>query len=883
MKNQNIPQVLKSVLLPKAPASIFLLLLLLILLAGCSTSKNTFVNRTYHTVTTRYNGYYNARESFREGIKRLVSQHVDNYEEVLDVFRYAGPQQAASVKSYMEVAFQKASIAIGRHSMNIRGVEYNSYIEKCYFLIGQSQFFQGEYNLAILTFEYIVRQYDSPLAYEAKVWIAKSQMFQQRYDHARQMLELVTRDIEQGKASGEAIRMYNLVWADLAMRQDNPKEAIPFVNAAISNTRKGYERTRLTFILAQLYHHTGDYASAQKTYARVLKMNPDFDVAFQARIRMAMAFDPKSGNSGDIRSELRKMLRDDKNRAYHDQIYYALAQLELRLGQQEQAVDLLLESIQVADANRLQKGLSFYSLAQIYYQRPDYLRASVYYDSTITFLPRSFKGYETISQKRAMLAELARNLRVIEREDSLQRLASMTPEQRNAVVDAIISKLRQQEQAQLEQQTANLRSGQPLVQRQAGRQQDAGWYFYNPSSIAFGRTEFASRFGNRPLEDLWRISNKQMLTPEGLAAEKEDGQQNNRADRSQFDRSIYLGNIPVTPELIQESNRRISWAYYNLGLVFRDRFQDNLNAAANLERLITRFPDFENKLQAYFLLFSIYQETGDQSRAEGYRGRILDEFPGSDLARILGDPNFLENENRRRQLAQRIYESSFTAFSQGLYQAVLDNQSRVDTLELNPELKGQFAYLKALTLARMGNQSQFREQLQEVVELYAGTSVFQPASDLLASLGSSSSPLIPEAEEKVMPVAREMDMASSRFSFKADAVHFFIMVVDVNAVDARELRRFINNFNRENYTGMDFSMSNVFLDDSRQLITLTNFSNMNLGMEYYGKIMASEGLRQFRADAMKGFLISVENYPVLYQEKNIQEYESFFQSRYLRN
>ncbi|MFO7977695.1 MAG: tetratricopeptide repeat protein, partial [Bacteroidales bacterium] len=403
------------------------------------------MNRSYHTITTRFNGYFNANESFTQGLQRLSSQHVENYEGILSIFPYGTAQQAASVNQYMDVAYQKASIAIRRHSMNIRGVEYNSYIDQSYFLIARSHFFKGDYNLAILTFEYIVRQYDTPLAYQAKVWIAKSQMFQERYNQARQMLEVVERDIQQGLAPEEAIRMYHLVAADLEMKQTNYQQAIPSLHEAINLTSNRQQRTRLTFILGQLYQEVKNYSDAQATYERILKMNPSFELAFQARIRMAMAYDPASGNSDAIHSELTRMLRDDKNKAFRDQIYYALAQMALRQGQQEEAIDLLLESTAASEENRLQKGLSFYQLAQIYYQKPDYLKASVYYDSTVTYLPQSFENFQQISTTRGMLSELAVNLRIIAVEDSLQRLAALPEQQRNEMVDQMIATMREQE------------------------------------------------------------------------------------------------------------------------------------------------------------------------------------------------------------------------------------------------------------------------------------------------------------------------------------------------------------------------------------------------------------------------------------------------------
>lgn len=858
---------------------------LVVIMGACSTQKNTFVNRSYHTITTKFNGYFNALESYRSGKQRLAEQHVENYEGILSIFKYGTPQQAAAINSYMDVAYQKSSIVIRRHSMNIRGVEYNKHIDDAWFLIARSHFFKRDFNLAILSFEYIVRQYDSPLVYESKVWVAKSQMFQERYSQAQQMLDIVARDIEQGLVGEEGRRMYNLVSADLKMRQGNYKEAIAFLRPAIELTSGRNDRTRLTFILGQIYQQIDDYSNAQATYAQVLKMNPSFNLAFQARIRMAMAYDPASGDSGAIRAELMRMLRDDKNEEYRDQIYYALGQMALRQEREEEAIDLFIESTKVSVANRLQKGLSFYQLGQIYFEKPDYLKASVNYDSTTTFLPQSFEGFEEINRKRVMLAELARNIRVIAREDSLQRLAAMSATERNAIVDEIVAQLREKERLDREAERDRMQTMQTMAQtrRQGGQQQqDAGWYFYNPSSMSFGRTEFVSRFGERPLEDLWRISNKQTMAFGFETGDEWDDEQEEGEEGSQINRSTFMRNIPTTPEMLAESNRKIAQAYYNKGLIFRDRFQDYKRSATSFETLISRFPEFDNKLYAYYFLYNLHRTMGDNARGEVFKNRILTEFPESEFSQILGDPNYLEKVEKRQNMIARLYESTYNAFGQGNYQLVIDNATSADSLELTQDMRSKFAYIKALSFSHLGNQQEFRQELQQVVDYFTGTQVHQPASDLLASLdpiGETPAP-IQQEDPGMDPNRREQ---VSVFAYNEDAVHFFVMVIDVRQVDARELRRVINDFNRDNYSEREFSMSNIFLDEKNQLITLTNFINKEAGMEYYNRFVTSEGLKDFKAEAMQAFIISVDNYPVFYQEKNVEEYSSFFKSRYFRN
>lgn len=848
---------------------------------GCSTQKNKLPNRLYHSLNAKYNGYFNARENYREGIKRLSAAHIDNYDHVLNIFRYGNEQQASSISSYMDVTYQKASIVIRKHSMNIRGVEYNPWIDESFYLIARTHFFKRDYNLAILTFEYIVRQYESDIKYQAKAWIAKSYHQQGRYDEALKFLERLTKNLSDGVLEKESSRLYYLVYADHFIRQERYAEAAPYLAQGIRLTPGKREKTRLTFILAQTYQHSGDFNNAQQTYARVLKMNPGFDLAFQARISMAMAFDP-TGSSGDnIKAELLGMLRDDRNKPYQDQIYYALAQLSMRQNREAEAIDFFLKSTEVSDANKIQKGLSFARLGEIFFSRPEYLRSSIYYDSASVFLPPQHETYQAVSERKSVLSVLSANIRIIEREDSLQRLAAMPEAARLAVVDKIIEDLREEErQAKLVEQQM-MRAASTIAQtriRGGLGAQEGGWYFYNTTAMSFGRTEFFSKFGERPLEDMWRISNKQ--TAGFDMAMEEDWEEEEETGGDIYDRNTYLRNIPGTPEQLEASNNRLANAYYNNSMVFKDRLNDFPSAVQSLETLVERFPQSGRKLFAYYYLYNLHRELGNPARANIYRDRLVAEFPESDFANILGDPDYLNKIIARQAYGKSLYEQAYQAFNMGQYQETIARAEAADSLDLPKELKSQFAYIRALANGKLGKRSDFKKELETVVAEYDGLPVHQPASALLASLSTPGALPVEFDEDDDIVVASDPAFASI-FSYNPEAVHFFVFVVQTGQIEVPRLRNLINTFNNLSFSESGLSVSSVFLDDKRQVITVTNFPDKSKGMEYYTRLMAQEDLAAFNQQAFTGFLISVENYPVFYQEKNVDDYRAFFQNYYL--
>lgn len=856
---------------------------------ACSTQKNALPNRLYHSINAKYNGYFNARENYREGLRRLSAMHVDNYDHILKIFRYGDAQQASSIAHNMDLAYQKASTVIRRHSMNIRGVEHNPWIDESFFLIARSHYFKRDFTLANLTFDYIVRTYDSGIKYESKIWMAKCHHELGQFQNALQMLERAQVNDRNGLLDRDASRLLSLVFADHYMRQELFGAAIPHLEAGIQKTRNKRDKTRLTFIQAQVYLASEQYPQAQQTFARVLKMNPSFDMAFQSRISMARAFAPGEGGGDFIRSELASMLRDDKNRAYRDQIYYALGELAQRQDREQEAIEHYLRAVEVSEGNNMQKGLSFLRLGEIYFSRPEFLKASAYYDSAMVYLPQHYEHYREVNQKKGVLTSLAGNIRVIEREDSLQRLAAMPESQREAIVDGIIAELREQEREARQREQDMMRAAQQIsmARMQQGNmgRQDGGWYFYNPTAISYGRTEFFGMFGDRPLEDLWRISNRQTADFDfAMGEESWDLDEAEEETGDAFDKQNYLRNIPLTPEQMEVSDRRIAGAYFSKAMVFKDRLMDYDQAISSFETLLNRYPETERRLLAYYYLYTLLRETGNSGRAEVYKNRLINDFPDSDYAQIIGDPNYLQNLTARQNYASGLYRQAYEDFIAGRYLEAIGKSSMADTMDIPMALKGQFSYVNALAKGRLGQDEAFREQLEKVVSDYQGTSVYQPASDLLASLGAP--PPRPVAVHAEPGETRETaapgpgESTPSMFSYNPSSVHFYVFVVESGRINANDLRNFINRFGASAFPDRNLTSSSIFLDERRQLITVTNFENSEAGMLFHEALKTADGFEDFNPAHFRHFLISVENYPVFYQEKNDAEYAAFFRSRY---
>jgi len=871
--------------------TLFLLLFAFLLINSCSTQKNTFVNRTFHSTTTKYNGYFNARESYREGLKQLDELHEDNYEDVLSIFRYGSTQQASNVAGNMETAYQKSSTAIRRHSMNIKGIEYNKWIDDSYYLIARSHYFKGDFNLAILTFQYIIRQFQTPIAYKSKVWIAKSYIKAEQYSNALKILDLTKQDIEAGLLDNETLLLYNMVFADYYLQQRNFAGAIPYLEKTTQLATRRKAKTRLNFILAQAHQETDNFAQAQQSYARVLKLSPDFQMAFQARINMAMAYDTKTGDSNFILGELNKMLRDNKNKEFRDQIYYAMAQFYMRQDMEEKAIENYNLSLEHYKDNKSQKGITFLRLADLSFNKKNYIEAARLYDSTMTYLSPEYPSYADAGQKNLLLNELSANLIRIEHQDSLQRLASMNTEERNAILDAIIAQIEEEERLEREREQERALMRQQMAR--AGRNQtqggdDGGWYFYNQSAKSFGQNEFYAKWGERELADLWRISNKRVMAVNEYGEILEDPEA--LEEGGKVTRASLMENLPTTPEKLDASNQQIADAYYNVALIFKDRLNDNQEAIEYFEALINRFPDNENKLLSAYFLYNIFDQQSNSTKADIYKNLIIREFPDTDFAKILSDPTYRSNMVEKQNRVQNLYSQAYNAYAAGNYAEVTSYYAMAiqDSLEISREDDARFNFLHALVFARTNQIDSLVKKLNFVTENFTETKVHEPATNLLAYLDNGDlinnvDAIVQEnsdSESGENTMLNELSPESMIFSFNPDAVHFYVLVVNTREVQIRQLRGEINSFNNSNYTESKLNMSTLFFDSNKQLITVTNFANAADAIKYGEQIKTDLFAKDYTESAFDGFAISVENYPVFYQDRKLDEYIEFFNYSY---
>jgi len=653
------------------------IVLLAVVVGGCSTTKNTFLRRAYHNLTSHFNVYFNGKEALKEAITDIETNHEDNFMLILPVSQLSTKEKVVNVYPQLDKAIEKATKTIQLHSIYIKGVEHVKWIDDAWMLMGKANYYKKEYASALRIFDFVRTRYSkNPIRYDAMLWMARTNNQLKNYVAAQALLDQVINHTEKDKSTKALDKDLPLAYAELYINQGSYKKAVPYLESALAQGQKKKTKLRINYILGQIYQMQNNLRKASDYYKLALKGNPSFIMSFNAKIKMAQCFELSQGNSKEIRDLLKKMLKDDKNKEHLDQIYYALAEIDLKLRNQADAITNLKMSVKKSISNNYQKAVSALKLGEIFFGRPDFINARIYYDTAMSVLPKDFPDYSDIKDRTTVLDNLVKNLLIIQNEDSLQHLAAMPDNERNKIIDKVIDELRKADEQKRKEEQIRQENQNILTQNNVGNNlnrmappSQSAWYFYNQATMQFGFNEFMRKWGNRKLEDNWLISNKQEAgftpdtnNPDNEVSDNEPEKAPNKETGNPYDRNFYIKGLPMQKEQLEQSNKRIMQAMYNAGIQFSEGLNDDDRAIEMFEKLLTRFPACPQKVNACYQLYKLYTEKNQTAKAESYKQTIISQFPESDYAKLLTDPDYYKKMQLKSDREKLFYSQTYSLF-----------------------------------------------------------------------------------------------------------------------------------------------------------------------------------------------------------------------------
>lgn len=877
---------------------------LILMIFGCSTEKNTFINRTYHGTTAHYNGYFNATELIRLSMNSYQASLKEDYYEILPIDPLPNEEQVIGLYPAIDTAIVKCTKVIQRHSMpsndkpSLKKEEHNNWIDENWMTIGIANFYRRDYDAAMKSFSFVKKFYtNDPSIYVGELWMAKTNIERNKLTDVGFNIANLDKAIANEEAGGgkeakseskskskakksskgkkeakiakvpKSIRFdFEKTKAHYALKKQNPQDAIKFLEASLEFAKKKTDKSRVHFIIAQLYESIGNRDAAKEHYGLTLKYNAPYEMHFNARLKRAFM-----GGDEKVRKELMKMLRDAKNAPYKDQIYYALADIELQKSNQPKAIEFLTLSAFYSTSNPRQKGMAYEKMGNMSFAERNYVKAQKYYDSCATVIDDSYPNAEGIRNKVVKLADLVAAVETANYEDSVQRIAQLSEEDRVKFLEKVIKQEKEEAARRKTREAERLRE---LQQNQNVFVQTGGngnkWYFNNAKTRSDGFDEFRKLWGTRENEDNWRRSDKisvmidQPVEGEDSAAVVVENVE--EVEDSMTVESL-MADIPLTDSSLKASNDRLLEALYTAGVIYKEQLNESELARKQFNAVLNRKTEGDVDLSSAFQLYKM-DEVSNVAQATEQKNYILMTYPNSDYANYLRDPDFFIKRKEREALAEQEYVTVLDRYTRGLYFPVISKAESVIENEKDNQYRSKYMLLKAMCIGQTNSdKNEMVPVLNQLIAEYPGTPEETRAKEMLEIIKNGYSKNI------------EADFSNkSPYTFNDEAIQWVIVFLDKKD-NSTMAKTKVSDFNREFFSRDKLKVSSKIYGSDQSIILIQEFENDMKAAEY---VRVYKATRKHLMDLQKAkiLVITQENMKVLFETQKLQEYETFYDEYY---
>ena len=922
---------------------ILLLTSSILLLSACSTKNNTAKSRFWQSFTARYNTYNNGSQAFIEGNIEKENGNKDNCTELIPLYPVANKQSRELGKGNYERAIEKAEKTIKLHSIKKRPEwnkgrrktekdiewlnrrEYNPFLWHAWLLLGKSQFQQGQFEEAAATFSYMSRLYQTQPAINgiARAWQAKSYTELDWLYDAEDIITKQRRDSIHYRAQKD----WDYTLANYNIRAGHYEEALPYLRKVIKHEKRRKQKAREWYLMGQIQTLLNQKQEAYQSYKHVIRLNPPYELEFNARIAQTEVM-PATDFKGKI-SKLRRMARSDNNKDYLDQVYYAIGNVYLTQRDTLHAIEAYEEGCKKATRSGIEKGVLLLKLGNVYWDKEKYADAQRCYGEAIGLLDKDRKDYKQLDERSKVLDELVPHTSAVELQDSLQRLALMSEEQRNKIIDKVIADLikkekeeqraKEEEEAEktLQQQEArngamNNRPGRANSQQPTAPSQQSGqWYFYNPQAVSQGKQTFQRQWGKRENKDHWQRVNQTVVNllpestestdsietsempemaesqgataPSDSIAGKEGEEPADSAANDPHKREYYLAQIPFTDEQKAESDNLIKDGLFHSGIIFKDKL-DNLRLSEKaLTRLTSQYADYEKNDEAWYHLFLLYSRLGRTTEANHCLAMLQSDFPSSDWTTLLSDPYFAENQRFGVHIEDSIYAATYEAFKANRHAEVKANAEISEKRFPLGQHRPKFLFIEGLSLLNDGQSKDCIERMKQVVEQYPQSEVSEMAGMIIRGVQEGKTLHGGKFDIDDVWSRRTVDMAADStrndtLTIERNANYVFMLVYQPDSVNHNQLLYEMAKYNFSNFLVRNFDIN--VEQDALGLVRMmiSGFLNYDEARQYARQLYGDKAMADM-LHPCRGVIISEKNLPLLGSTYSYRDYEIFFEEK----
>ena len=917
------------------------MLLLLCIVSACSIKKNTPTTRFYHAMTAHFNTLYNVEVAYLDGEEAQMKSHQDDYNRLLPMYISMNKTTAGVGKGNYETTITKCEKAIKLHSMKKRPTvkpnqkkddkmkaflarkEFNPYMYHAWLMMGEAQFQKGEFIEAASTYNYVIRLYQAQpdIASIAKAKLARCYVALDWAYDAEDVLNKMKRD----SIGRLGMKEMNNTTAAYMILIGQYEEAIPYLKEAIKDTKRKLKRTRLNFLLGQLYQQTGQNEEAYKAYAKVMRANPPYEMAFSARISQTEVMPPEKFNQ--MISLLKRMAKSDKNKDYLDKVYYALGNIYMGVNDTTHCIYAWEKGVKDGTKNGPDKAMLLLKLSNLYWEMEKYIDAARTYKACVGILDKEHEDYKETERRNKILTELEPHLSAVKLQDSLQALAKLPEAEYLAAIDRVIEQLKKEEKeaekkaAQNGTNTNGQRTGgannqhpqtnKPIAAATntgMNNQQQGPWYFYNPSTVKRGLEEFQRRWGQRKNEDLWRISNKASYAAAtgnddmGFSEEKGgddeslygsvESDSTLSADQAKKDslandphhREYYLKQIPFTEEQMEASNAILSDGLYNAGILEQEKLENWLLAEKTMQRVLSDFPERDGIDNIYYHLFLLYGRLGDSEKADYYKALLLEQFADTKLAALLSNPNYEMIARDGKHVEDSVYAASYAAYQAEEYKEVEKNYQFSTENFPEGQNRARMMFIRAMSQLYGGERDSFLVTLKEVVQKYPKDEVAEIANAIVKGLADGRL-LMDDRYDASSIWGRRNRQASGDSTevvpeLKDDRYGNFVFVLayPTNSLDENQLLFEIARYNFTSYMVRNFDIE-IQEKQGITMMCVKGFLSYDEVHSYAQTLYADKHMNT-RLEGIRTLLISEDNLKMIGNEFSFDDYKAFYEETF---
>lgn len=841
-------------------------LCVLLLLSAFNLTAQSWLSKQWHNSVSHYNYYYNANLLVSDAKELSIQGYKDNFKDVLSLYPVSDPNTLKSNATKMDEVIKKCSHIIDRHSKS-------KWVDDSYLLMGDAHLYKGDFYSAVEVYEYVIGNYKSSMpAAQAEINIITTYILQGKNEDAE---ALYTKLNSKKDFPVKLKTQLDIAGAAVNIKMGKYAQAIKLLETAIPKVKNKLQKTRYNFVLAQLYALNKRNPDALLRYKKVIKLNPPYEFAFNAKLNMAKAINMK--NRSEVKNAkmvLRDMLRDDKNIEYFDQIYFELGNLELADKNDIGAIAEYTNCLRSKGTDAGIKSSAYLALADLYFKRQDYENAQVYYDSAARTIDPVHPNYKFVQEKNLILNELIKHLVNIKEKDSLLRL-SENEKLREKTIDKLIKEAKDREEREkIEMENKKLQ--QNSVNSNMAQAGSTNFPFYNMAARSRGLQDFQRIWGTFELSDYWGIaSNRQKevwkkIDDEQVKNDKGSSIKEEILKKVPEERKKYYDNIPFTQSDKQKMRDEISESYFLGANVYYQNLKELDKAKQLLDELNSKYPKSKFQINSWYLLARIYQDQKNEAKANQYIEMIKALDSTSSFLNVLlkkgnGGDSTLKKADQEVEV---IYAKAFDAYKTGKFAEALNYKKENDLKFPGNPLQVNFDYLEALIAGKSGDLKLFRTKLQAIVDNYPSSEIALQAAQTIELI-------------KVKTGEVKVETSSSKYAYSETSDHFYMLIVP-KSTDMTALKLAFLNYNKSFYGEEGLRVTTSLLGDQYQILIVNNFKSLSKAKTYI-KDMSSNA--KFFTDAKiedntKQYLISKENFGILITDKILDDYISFFKINY---